>query len=66
MEFRNKFHAFRIVSYQLNYVSKDHPTQTEVYSDHLEQYGIIFKTLEMIPRNAPCCPVILMGICPLR
>ena len=42
-EFRQKFHVFRIVSYQLNYVSKDPQTHRKVYLDHLEQFGISFK-----------------------
>ena len=36
----------------------DPPTQTEVqvYSDHLEQYGIIFTILKKNSRNVPCFP----------
>ena len=54
--FRRKFQIFQIVSYQLNYVSKDPPFCTMVYTDRLEQYGIILSTFEKVPQNGPCFP----------
>ena len=54
--FRRKFHVSQIVSYQLNYVSKDPPFHTMVYADRLEQYGIIFRTFEKVTQNGLCFP----------
>ena len=54
--FRRKFHVFKIVSYQLNCVSKDPPFHTMVYTDRVEQYRIIFRTFEKVPQNGPCFP----------
>ena len=51
--FRGTFRVFQIVSYWLKYVSKYPPTHGGVYFDHLEQFGISFKTFEKIPRNVP-------------
>ena len=47
-EFRQKIPVSQIVSYQLNYVSKDPLTHGGVYFAHLEQFGVSFKTLEKI------------------
>mgnify|MGYP001803323301 CR=1 FL=1 len=55
--FCGKFCVFQIVSYQLNHISKDPPTHKKVYSDHLEQYGINFRTfIEKNPWDVPCFP----------
>ena len=51
--FRRRFHVFQIVSYEVNCISKNHPTHRWVYLDHLEQFGISLKTFETIPRNVP-------------
>ena len=48
MKFRQKVRVFQIVSYQLNYVSKDHPTHGGVYFDHLEQFGVRFEISKKI------------------
>ena len=44
----SKISVSQIVSYQLNYVSKDPPTHKGVYFDHSEQFGISFKTFKKI------------------
>ena len=54
--FRQNFQIFQIVSSQLNYVSKDPPFCTMVYTDRLEQYGIIFSTFKKVLQNGPCFP----------
>ena len=48
------FRVFQIVSYQLNYVSKDPSTHGGVYFDHLEQFGVSFKTFKEILWNVLC------------
>ena len=44
--FRVRFRVFQIVSYQFNYISNYPPTDGGVYFDHLEQFGISFKTFK--------------------
>ena len=60
MEFRQKFHVFQIVSYQLNHISGASGALREVYLDHFKQFVISFKTFENIqrnvPRKIPCSP----------
>ena len=43
MKFRQKFRVFQIVSYQLNYVSKDLPFHLLAVWNHMEQFGTIFE-----------------------
>ena len=68
----SKFRVFQIASYQLNHGSKDPPTHGGVYFEHLEQFGISFKTFKNItrnvPREIPCFPdyVLLASICVQR
>ena len=38
--------VLKLIPYQVNYISNDPPTDGEVYFDHLEQFGISFKTLK--------------------
>ena len=54
MELRRKIILFHIVSYNVNYISKDPPTHGGVYFNHVEQFGVSFKTFEKILRNVPC------------
>ena len=46
MEFRQKFHVFQIVSYQLSYIYNGPQNHRGVSLDHLEQFRISFKTFE--------------------
>ena len=65
--FRKRFRVFQIVSYQLNYISNDPPTDGGVYFDHLKQFGISFKTFQKIPRNVSCFPdCFILGEASLR
>ena len=44
------------MSYQYDYISKNHPTHRWVYLDHLEQFGISLRNFENILLNVPCFP----------
>ena len=46
MEFRQKISVFQIVSYQLNYVSKDLQFQLQAILNHMEQFETILKVFK--------------------